>query len=66
MERVCIGSTVGYSLLPVSVTVPVCVFSFATTKIPFMLSDIKTKNLRELKIKYITLLNLMTYNNELT
>ena len=34
-----------------------------------MLSDIKTKNLQELKIKYITnitLPNLMTYNNELT
>jgi hypothetical protein len=34
MERVCVGSTVGYSLLPLSVTVPVFVLSFAKKKKP--------------------------------
>jgi len=68
MDRVCVGSTVGYILLPLSVTVPIFVFSFAKKKSPFMLSDIETKNLGKLKvykITNITLPNLMTYNNEL-
>jgi hypothetical protein len=46
----------------------VFVFSFAKKPSPFMLSDIDTKNLWELKIDKIsdiTLPNLMTYNNEL-